>query len=236
MTNLKDLFTQCPLLKPNPTPTYRQIAIPVPANQATLLVPALVYFDVDTRFTEPQIKKLGNVISATLGVWSQHLLQKWNGGANNGVSQLAACTNMYATRNLQPVWYQGPPIQNGIQAVNLAMDALTQRIIENGFQQIPVAKIHYHIPPVGQVSTIRSTTALKQFNVPLTTAINPQQLDDLTLLTLTGSLVHAWLHRVGFHHPKLTSYFIAEAPMCVMRGYQNKFPNVPDSSFIRFFD
>lgn len=217
----------------SPRATYTRIQIPVLPTPGQ---PPFVYFDVDIRFTEPQIQKIGQVISRTLAGWRQHLEEKWNGGANNGVSQLATCTNMYATQNLQPVWYQGPPIQNGIEAVNLAMDAWTQRIIENGFHQVPVAKIHYRIPPAGEVSTIRSNTALRQFHVPLTTTINPQQLDDLGIGTLTGSLFHAWLHRVGFHHPKLTSYFIAEAPMCVMRGFQDKTPGVPDSSFIRFFD
>mgnify|MGYP007039565657 CR=1 FL=1 len=50
----------------------------------------------------------------------------------------------YATRNLQPVWYQGPPIPNGQQALNVAMNVLPQRFIKNGFGRL-VSEIDYQI-------------------------------------------------------------------------------------------
>ncbi|WP_318618937.1 hypothetical protein [Priestia megaterium] len=164
--------------------------------------------------------------------------QKWNGGANNGISQLAACTNTYATRNLQPVWYQGSLITNGLEATNLAMDQFTQLIRDNGFRRALPAKIDYSIPSPVTSSTIRGETSFSQARVPLSFVINPTQLDRVEIngLTLSGSMFHAWLHRAGFKDPKTTSYFISEAPMCVMRGNQGKGPALPDSALYQFFD
>ncbi|MFF2291293.1 hypothetical protein [Peribacillus butanolivorans] len=201
-------------------------------------LPPFVYFDVDNRFTTAQRQRIKDAISGVLLVWFDHQDQKWNGGTNDGVSQLAACADTYATNNLQPVWYQGPPITNGQAATNVAMDQFTQLIRDNGFRISPPAKIDYCIPTPIDSSTIRGETAFTQTGVPLSFVINPIQLDriDINGLVLTGSMFHAWLHRADYTDPKTTSYFISEAPMCLMRGNQPKVPSVPDSSFFQFFD
>jgi hypothetical protein len=43
---------------------------------------------------------------------------------------------------------------------------------------------------------------------------------------------------MGYRHPegRYTTYLIGEAPMCVMRGFQDKDPEVPDSVFTQYFD
>ncbi|EFZ2114146.1 hypothetical protein BOY45_004077 [Shigella flexneri] len=219
-------------------PTYTEIQIPVPVPDGITNLPQFIYFEVDNRFTAAQRQRIRNAISGVLIVWFIHHDQKWNGGANNGVSELAACANSYAINNLQPVWYQGPPISNGQVATNVAMDQFTQLIRDNGFRISLPAKIDYCIPIPLTSSTIRGETAFTQTGVTLSFVINPTQLDriDVNDLTLTGSIIHAWLHRAGFQHPKTPSYFIAEVPMCVMRGLQPKQSSVPDSAFIQFFD
>ncbi|MED3788523.1 hypothetical protein P4576_15025 [Peribacillus frigoritolerans] len=213
---------------------------PVPVPEGIINLPAFIYFDVDNRFTAAQIQRIRNSIEGVLLNWFRHHNQKWNGGANNGVSELAACANTYAINNLQPVWYLGPPIINGQVATNVAMDQFTQLIRDNGFRLSPPAKIDYLIPAPLTSSTIRGETVFTKKRVPLSFVINPTQLDriDVNNLTLTGSMFHAWLHRAGYRHPegKYTSFFIGEAPMCVMRDFQPKNPAVPDSDYFQFFD
>jgi hypothetical protein len=219
-------------------PTYTELAVPVPIPNGVQKLPSFVYFDIDNRFTANQRQRISDAISGTMFAWATHMLQKWNGGANNGVSQLAACSNTYATRNLQPVWYKGPSISNGLEATNLAMNQFTRMIRDNGFRQIPKAKIDYRIPSPITSSTIRGKTASRQASVPLSFIINPIQLDrvEINNVVLSGSMFHAWLHRAGFQDPKTTSYFISEAPMCLLRGYQSKVPGARDSVFYQFFD
>ncbi|USL45888.1 hypothetical protein [Priestia megaterium] len=227
-----------PIPPPTPQPTYIEIAIPVPQPEGVTNLPANIYFQIDTRFTAAQQQQIRSAISGLLFHWFTHLTEKWNGGTNNGTSQLAACTNTYATHNLQPVWYQGPPISNGLEATNLAMDQFTQLIRDNGFRLSSPARIDYQIPSPVTSSTIRGETAFRQTRVPLSFIINPIQLDrvDINDIQLVGSMFHAWLHRAGFFDPKTSSYFIAEAPMCLMRGFQPKTPVPPDSFYIQFFD
>ena len=219
------------------SPTYTEMQVPVPIPEGITNLPTFMFFDVDNRFTAAQRQRIKDAISGVLLNWFDHHDQKWNGGANDGVSELAACANTYAINNLQPVWYQGPPITNGKVATNVAMDQFTKLIRDNGFRLSPPAKIDYCIPTPTDSSTIRGETAFTQTGVPLSFVINPTQLDrvDISGLILTGSMFHAWLHRAGFQHPKTTSYFISEAPMCVMRSFQLK-GSVPDSSLIQFFD
>ena len=227
-----------PIPPPMPRPTYTEIAIPVPQPEGVTNLPANIYFQIDTRFTAAQQQKIRNAINGVLFHWFIHHNEKWNGGANNGVSQLAACSNIYATRNLQPVWYQGLPISNGLEATNLAMDQFTQLIRDNGFRLSSPARIEYRIPSPITSSTIRGETAFKQTRVPLFFVINPAQLDrvEVSNTILTGSMLHAWLHRSGYKDPKITSYFISECPMCVMRSFAPKNPTVPDSTAYQFFD
>ncbi|USL45889.1 hypothetical protein [Priestia megaterium] len=223
---------------PTPQPTYREIRIPVPQPEGITDLPTNIYFQLDRRFNAAQEQRIKDAINGVLFHWFTHQTEKWAGETNTGVSQLAACANTYATKNLAPVWYQGPPILNGLEATNLAMDQFTQLIRDNGFRLSSPAKIDYRIPSPVTSSTIRGETAFKQTRVPLSFIINPLQIDNpgLSITLLGGSMFHAWLHRAGFNDPKLTSYFIAEAPMCIMRGFQPKNPATPDSFYIQFFD
>ncbi|MGF9893493.1 hypothetical protein ABEX78_33260 [Priestia megaterium] len=167
-----------------------------------------------------------------LAVWARHFNEKWAGGTNSGTSELAACTNRYATKNFKPLWAKSS-VSNAIAATNVAMNQFTQLIRDNGFKKSPPATIDPR-----SSTTIYAPTASTKRRVPLSVQINPKQLDSsaLTDLKLTGSLLHAWLHRAGWTDPKITSYFISECPMCVMRNLKVKNPNVQDSSYYKFFD
>lgn len=226
---LRDIF--------NP-PTYIRFALPLPQPPGQPPLPPFIYFDIDTRFTPSEVGRIKTIISNVLGNWKLHLTQKWNGGLNNGVSLWAACAQTYAFKGLRPVW-QFTPVPNGLTALNESMDLFTQRFIENGFEGI-VGKIDYHIPTPNTSSTIRGRTAFRRNNVPLSITVNPIQIDrgDISNGVLEGSLVHAWLHRVGYSHPPniYTTYFSGEAPMCYMRGFAPKTPVVPDSAYTQFFD
>ncbi|MET1123082.1 hypothetical protein ABWU59_29625 [Priestia megaterium] len=164
--------------------------------------------------------------------WYDHFNEKWAGGTNTGTSQLALCTNPYATKNFKPVWSKSS-VSNAIAATNLAMNQLTQLIRDNGFRKSPPAIIDTR-----SSTTIYAPTASTKRRVPLSLQINPKQLDSsaFTDLNVTGSILHSWLHRAGWTDPKTTSYFISECPMCVMRNLKPKDPDVLDSSFYKFFD
>jgi len=224
---LRDIF--------NP-PTYNRFTLPLPQPPGQPPLPPLIYFDIDTRFTPAEVSRIKSVIANVLSQWKLHHTQKWNGGLNNGVSFWAACAQTYAFNRLKPVW-QITPVSNGLAALNEAMDLFTQRFIENGFGGM-VGRIDYHIPIPVTSSTIRGQTAFRRNNVPLSVTINPTQVDrgDISDGVLEGSLVHAWLHRVGYTHPlnTYTTYFSGEAPMCYMRGFQSK--TLPDSIYTQFFD
>lgn len=226
---LRDIF--------NP-PTYTRFALPLPQPPGQPPLPPFIYFDIDTRFTPAEVSRIKTIIASVLSQWNLHLVQKWNGGLNNGVSFWAACAQMNAFNRLKPVW-QVTPVPNGLAALNEAMDLFTQRFIENGFGGI-VGRIDYHIPAPVTSSTIRGRTAFRRNNVPLSITINPTQIDrgDITNGALGDSLAHAWLHRVGYTHPPniYTTYFSGEAAMCYMRGYLPKNPALPDSAFTQFFD
>lgn len=220
-------------------PTYNRLAIPLPQPPGLTNLPPFLFFDIDTRFTSQEVDRIKLIISSTLLNWSFHYTQKWNGGLNNGVSALEICCNMYAFNRLQPIWYKGTPIVNGIQAADLAIDVLTQRFKENGLNG-EIAKINYRVPFNPTNSTIRGKTAFRKNNVSLSVTINPLRLDDLGIadVSLVGSLVHAWLHRCGYNHPLnlYTTYLIGELPMCIMRGYAPKNPSTPDSVYTQYFD
>lgn len=213
--------------------TFREIEIPVPQPPGVTNLPPFIYFDLDNRFTPVQEQDIRDAISLVLFNWSFHLAQKWNGGLNNGVSDLAACTNTYATRNLRPTWYVGTPISNGRIATDVAMDQFTQLIRDNGFGLSPRGRIFSSQLPGDAI--VLALTAFTQGRVPLSFVINPEDVIPANVGFTTGSMFHAWLHRSGFTDPNRTSYFATECAMCVMRGYQPKSPGVPDEAFYRSF-
>lgn len=234
---LQDVLQTNFLIPLYPT-TFREIAFALPHPSGISGLPSHIYFDIDNRFTAAQEQRIKDGINAILFHWYTHMTEKWNGGTNNGVSQLAACVNPYATKNLRPTWYNGPPILNGLTATNVAMDQFTQLFKDNGFRRAPRARIFSSIPSPPNSSYIVGLTAFKQNQVSLSVLINPLALDQTSynIVLLSGSLMHAWLHRAGFLDPKTTSYFISECPMCVMRGYQVKVDSLPDSVNYQFFD
>ncbi|PFW00282.1 hypothetical protein COL08_00745 [Priestia megaterium] len=222
---LQDIF--------NP-PTYTRFTLPLPQPPGQPPLPPFIYFDIDTRFTPTEASRIKTILASAVGQWNFHHTQKFI----NGVSSWAICTNMYSFNRLKPVW-QFTPVPNGLTALNEAMDILTQRFIENGFGGL-VGKVHYHIPTPITSSTIRAQTAFRRNNVPLSITVNPAQFDraDITNVALTGSMIHAWLHRLGYNHPPnaYTTYFSGEAPMCYMRGFGPKNPAVPDALYTQYFD
>lgn len=230
-----DLILQ-DVLKPNfVTPQYpaafREIAIPVPTPPGVTNLPAFIYFDLDNQFTLTQEQDIKDAISLVLFNWFHHLSQKWNDGANNGISNLAACNNVYAIRNLQPSWYIGPRIPNGLVATNVAMDQFTRLIRDNGLRLAPKAKIF--AGSLDNDSLTLALTALNRTKVPLSFIVDLSKVGNIGIDA--GSIMHAWLHRSGFYAPNTTSYFITECSMCVMRGYELKNLFLPDSAFYKFF-
>jgi len=210
---------------------FREIAIPVPRPSGVTNLPAFIYFDLDNQFTLTQEQDIKDAISLVLFSWFHHLSQKWNGGANNGISDLAACNNVYAIRNLQPTWYIGPRIPNGLVATNVAMDQFTRLIRDNGLRLAPKAKIF--AASLANGSLVMALTALNRTKVPLSFIVDLSKVSDIGIST--GSIMHAWLHRAGFYDPNTTSYFITECSMSVMRDYELKNLFLPDNAFYRFF-
>ncbi|PEB61945.1 hypothetical protein COM86_21530 [Priestia megaterium] len=211
---------------------YTKVTIQVPQPQGEKNVPTHMYFYLHKSFTAKQEQRIKGAIRAVLLLWFDHLNEKWDGGTNTGISQLALCTSRYATKNFKPVWAKSS-VPNAIAATNLAMNQLTRLIRENGFKKSPPATIDPR-----NSTTIYATTASIKGRVPLSLQINPKQLDntDFSDLKVTGSMLHAWLHHAGWKDPKTTNYFISECPMCVMRDLKDKNPQVRDSSFYKFFD
>lgn len=233
---LQDILQTSFVIPLYPT-TFTEISVPVPPAPGISGLPSLIYFDIDNRFSTEQRQRIKDSISGVLFNWQQHIIQKWSGGINTGISQLASCTNTYATRNFRPTWYRGLPIQNGLAATNIAMDQFTQLIKDNGLRKSPRARIFSNIPFPINSSTIFALTALRQSKVSLSFIINPLQLaPSVSNGLLLGSMFHAWLHRAGYYDPKTTSYFISECPMCVMRAYQPKNPLISDIQFYKYFD
>ncbi|WP_179865100.1 hypothetical protein [Priestia megaterium] len=191
-----------------------------------------MYFYLHKSFTDKQKQRIKDAIGDVLSRWYDHFNEKWAGGTNTGTSKLALCTNLYATKNFRPVWSKSS-VPNAIAATNLAMNQLTQLFRDNGFKKSPPATIDPQ-----SLTTIYAPTASTKRRVPLSLRINPKQLDSsaFTDLKLTGSMLHSWLHRAGWTDPKITSYFISECPMCVMRNLKPKNPDVRDSNNYKFFD
>jgi hypothetical protein len=111
--------------------------------------------------------------------------------------------------------------------------------IANGFGRASRAQIMHpgsSVPP----KAIRGINASNPDQNSLSITINQRTLirNDLANATLRGSLLHAWIHRLGYRHPqgKYTSYMIDEAPMCLMRVNTNKQSGVPDSRYTAFLD
>ena len=239
MQSILQSLGQVSNLLPSPLailPIYREARITVPTPPGVPGLPPFIYFDISVLFTPEQEQAIRDAISLVLFNWSFHLTQKWNGGLNNGLSQLAACSNTYATKNLKPLWYQGIAITNGRKALEIAMDQFTQMIKDNGLGKSPKGRIDWtYIPFYDPI--VLTTTSTTQTRVPLNFVINAAQLDNPSfgIGYNTGSMMHAWLHRAGFTDPNATSYFITECPMCVMRGYQPKQPGVPDSLYYKAF-
>jgi hypothetical protein len=214
--------------------TFRETIIPVPTPSGVTDLPPNIYFDLDNRFNAEQEQRIRDAISETMLVWATHMNEKWNGGTNNGISQMAACTNIYATKNLRPAWYSESPIQNGLTATNIAMDQFTQLIRDNGFRRSPRAKIF--AAPLNNNTIVFALTAFTQNFVPLSFIVDPTLIDIATLNFITGSMMHSWLHCAGFFDPNTTSYFNTECSMCVMRGFRPKNPDMPDNLYYQFFD
>jgi hypothetical protein len=80
------------LLPPSFIAGYSEIAIPVPTPPGVTGLPPRIYFDVSNLFTAVQKQKISDSISGVLFNWALHMTQKWNGGANNGLSQIASCS------------------------------------------------------------------------------------------------------------------------------------------------
>lgn len=216
-----------------PVITYERITIPLPQPPGVVNLPPAIFFEVDNRFTAAEKQIIRSVIGSFLFSWNAHYVQT----ATDGQSDLAACSEMYAELNLAPVWASLELKQqigtSGEIALEVAMDAITQAFRDNGNMTAPTARIEYST----KRGTILGLDGSSQFNIALTVTVNPNALDT-TLTNLSGSLFHAWMHRVGYRHPGpvYTTYLIGEAPMCLMRNNQMKVPGQPDSVYTQYFD
>ncbi|WP_342530091.1 hypothetical protein MKX57_16175 [Lysinibacillus sp. FSL M8-0216] len=208
------------------------ILLPTPPGVEPL--PLSISFDIDTRL---DFERTQNTIIMLISFWEQHYEEK----AVSGTSQWALCAEKYAEKEITPIWIdkeKGYLIDNGEKALNFLMDTLTEFFRENGTGKIRTAKIFYLDPALN--STMCSSNGYSEFCVPLDVAINPEALENVLIsnLNLTGSLFHAWTHRMGYRHPVnvYTTYFSAEAAMCLMRGFQDKVTSEPDSVYTQYFD
>jgi hypothetical protein len=213
-----------------PKPTYKRIEITLPQIPQGGNLPRSIFFDMDIRLNEGRVR---TVIVRLLADWRRHYEET----AADGTSEWAACTRTYATRNLTPVWLnytREQSITNGEEALEFAIDTLTSFFRQNGFMQVPIAKIDYANIP-SNVFAI-SENGECEFGVPLDVTMNAQPLNTLNDILLAGSLIHAWMHRMGYRHPSCiyTSYLIGEAAMCLIRGFQGKVPGQPDSVLTQF--
>ncbi|HZG86857.1 hypothetical protein [Paenibacillus sp.] len=214
---------------------FRQITIPLPqAPGIEDPLPANLTFFVDLRFTTTQRNRIQRLIANILGQWNRY----YNDRENGVDSPLKRCVARYARFNLAPVWFEDK-IANSNVAVDVMMEGLTRMFISNGFGRAARAQIMHpgsSIPP----KAIKGANASNPNQNSLTVTINPRILSrtDVIDSTLAGSLLHAWMHRLGYRHPagSYTSYMIGEAPMCLMRANANKSPGVPDSRYTAFLD
>lgn len=145
----------------------------------------------------------------------------------SGTLQWTACANKYAEKEFTPVWIEKGIeclINDGEEALDFAMDTLTEFLRQNGNREVRTAKILYLNPASN--SSMCSRNGDSELCVPLDIAINPESFNNVSGLNLTGSLFHAWTHRMGYSHPinVYTTYFSAEAAMCLMRSFQDKVP------------
>ncbi|HZG87731.1 hypothetical protein [Paenibacillus sp.] len=198
-------------------------------------LPTHLTFFVDSRFTTAQRNRITRLITGVMSQWARYYINR-----DNGVnSPLKQCTARYARFNLAPEWFEDK-IANGNVAVDVMMDGLTRAFIANGFGRAFRAQIMYPSPGTTPPKAIRGANASDPDRNSLSVIINPKTLSriDLGDTTLIGSLLHAWLHRIGYRHPAelYTSYFIGEAAMCLMHGNTSKQSGVPDSRLTAFLD
>lgn len=88
-------------------------------------------------------------------------------------------------------------------------------------------------------STIKGLNASNPETNSLTITVNAADLSNTTVTNvfLSGSMLHAWLHREGYRHPadRYNSYFAGEAAMCVMRNNRDK-TSTPSSTYTQWLD
>lgn len=216
---------------------FIKISQPLPHPPGIPNLPNFIFFYIDKRFTKAEVTRIQGIINNVLAQWNLYYTQKFN---NHGVTTWGTCVQKYTTQGLTPVW-RCCPVHTPIEALDIAMNQFTQMFRDNGFKLSPPSFIFYRIPTPVTASTIFARTATRRKRVPLTVTMNPKQIEraDITNGFLAGSLIHAWLHRAGWVDPpnrNFTTYFIGEAPMCVMRGFQDKTPGVPESFYTKYFD
>ncbi|HZG86856.1 hypothetical protein [Paenibacillus sp.] len=212
----------------NISQSFRRITAPLPQSPGIEdpLPTYLTYF-VDSRFTTSQRNRIHRL---AIGIFFQ--LDRYHLDRDIGVdSPLKQCTAKYARFNLAPVWFVDK-VANGNVAVDVMMNGLTRAFAANGFGRAFRAFITHPgttTPPMA----IRGTNASDPDRSSLSVTINPRTLSriDLDDSTLTGSLLHSWMHRLGYRHAsgRYNSYLIAEAAMCLMRGNNKKQPGVPEA-------
>lgn len=217
--------------------TFKRITVGVPATPGIdEPLPTSLTFYIDSRFTTEQLKRISRIISGVILQWNQYYEEREEA---NRRSPLKICTAKYARFNLSPVWFEGK-IGNANVAFDIMMIGLTRAFIANGFGRAPRAQIRYPEPATAAPKAIRGVNASNPDTNSLTVTINPRTLSrsDLGDITLMGSMLHAWLHRIGYRHAtgKYTGYLIGETAMCLMRNSTDKPPGVPDSRFIAFLD
>ncbi|MDN4106459.1 hypothetical protein [Paenibacillus polymyxa] len=212
---------------------YKKIQVSVPVTPVSEALPETMFFYVDTQFTTTQVTRIRQMISIVLANWNSHF-EELNNGAVRSRYQISC--NKYARFNLAPVWFE-EKIANGSAAASVSMDALTTAVAANGFGRVKTYIMYLESPL--KTSTVKGKNASNPEVNSLSVTINPKALDftAVTTVFLSGSLWHAWLHRLGYRHPaqKYTSYFAGEAAMSIMRGNQEK-GSTPDRSYTSWLD
>lgn len=182
--------------KPDPVAEYKRIEIVLPKPPGVPPLPPHIYVDMETRLAENRVR---SAITNLLSLWDDHYFEK----AAVGYSEWSRCAAKYSTKNLTPVWIdkdRKSMITDGMKAFDFAMDTFTSFLIQNGTWNAPIAKVSYL--PESSCSNMIGEDGNKQFHLPLDVKVNNRFLNSQSDLILAASLCHAWMHRMGYRHPK----------------------------------
>lgn len=116
--------------------SYQQIRSSLPKLNYLGAIPEYLVFDVDTRFTQEQVNLIKQLISTIVGIWSNSHEENNNGVVPNFFQKRVGDA---AVRDLEPIGFD-ERLSNGSAAVEVLLNVLTEKFVENGFGKTSVPK------------------------------------------------------------------------------------------------